>query len=271
MAIYQLPALKDEKLFEELICDLFNYVEKTSSYENIDYQIFGVKGQNQKGIDVFSTHTKTVIQCKLKSLKKKDENIRKDLIQDIDSDLEKAKDLKIDFVKFIFVSTFRDDAQIQEYLNQIKKERELPFHLYYWGWDTITKHIEQSEPLLHKYFSKFVKKSKPTKQKIELPEGALGRDLQKKNYINYLKNRYGDWKQIELEKKGEKFNWAAFTFSLTKRYKASGINHIDVRYFDDLASYLHTRIDGTIMGKVRKSKGQKNYSTFEELNQGISE
>jgi hypothetical protein len=263
MAKYQLPPLKDEKLFEELTCDLFNFVENTLSYENIDFQTFGVKGQNQKGIDDFSTKTKTVIQCKLKSIGRKDDIIRKNLIQDINADLEKARDLRIDFEKFVFVSTFRDDTQIQEYLNQIKKERELPFHLYYWGWDTITKYIEQSEPLLHKYFSKFVKKSKPAKPKIELPDGALGKELSKKNYVDYLKKRYGDWKQIELDKKGEKFNWAAFTISLSKRYKASGINYIDVRYFDDLVMYLKSRIDGTIMGKVNKSKGIKNYSIFE--------
>jgi len=217
MANYQLPPLKDERLFEELTCDLFNFVENTSSYMNTDFQTFGVKGQNQKGIDIFSSKSKTVIQCKLKSIGRKDETIRKNLIQDINADLEKARDLAIDFDKFVFASTFRDDAQIQEYLNQIKREQGLPFQLYYWGWDTITKYIEQSEALLHKYFPKFVKKSKSVKPKIELPDGALGKELPKKNYIDYLKKRYGDWKQIELNKKGEKFNWAAFTISLSKR------------------------------------------------------
>lgn len=91
----------------------------------MDFQTFGVKAQNQKGIDVFSTKTKTVIQCKLKSIGRKDEIIRRNLTQDIDADLEKVKDLKIDFDKFVFVFTFCDDAQIQEYLNQVKKEQEL--------------------------------------------------------------------------------------------------------------------------------------------------
>jgi hypothetical protein len=267
MAKYQLPPLKDEKLFEELTCDLFNFVENTSSYENIDFQTFGVKGQNQKGIDVFSTKTKTVIQCKLKSLGRKDDTIRKNLIQDINNDLEKAKDLKIEFDKFIFTSTFRDDAQIQEYLNLIRKEQNLSFHLYYWGWDSITKHIEESDILLQKYFPKFIKKSKSVKPKLELPDGALGKDLTKKNYIDHLKKRYGDWKQIELDKKGEKFSWAAFTISLSKRYKAAGINYIDISNFDDLSLYLQKRIDGTIMGKINKSKSIKNYSSFEDFSE----
>lgn len=101
------------------------FVENTTSYVNTDFQIFGVKGQNQKGIDVFSNKTKTVIQCKLKSIGRKDETIRKNLIQDIDADLEKVKELKIEFDKFIFVSTFRDDTQIQEHLNQLQKRAKL--------------------------------------------------------------------------------------------------------------------------------------------------
>lgn len=265
MAKYQLPPIKDERVFEELTCDLFNFVENTNSYENTDFQTFGVKGQNQKGIDVFSSKTKTVIQCKLKSLGRKDDTIRKNLIEDINNDLEKAKGLKIEFDRFIFTSTFRDDAQIQEYLNQLRKEQSLSFHLYYWGWDTITKHIEQSDILLHKYFAKFIRKPKPVKPKLELPDGALGKDLLKKNYIDHLKKRYGDFKQTELTRKGEKFNWGGFTKSLSDRYKSAGINYIDVRHFDDLVSYLQKRIDGTIMGKVNKSKGIKNYSTFEEF------
>jgi len=74
MAKYQLPPLKDEKLFEEFICDLFNIIENTNTYNDTDFQTFGVKGQNQKGIDVFSVQTKTVIQCKLKDIRKKTQN-----------------------------------------------------------------------------------------------------------------------------------------------------------------------------------------------------
>jgi hypothetical protein len=129
MANYQLPPLKDERLFEELTCDLFNFVENTSSYENTDFQTFGVKGQNQKGIDVFSTKTKTVIQCKLKSIGRKDETIRKNLIQDINTDLEKSRDLAIDFDKFVFVSTFRDDVKYRN--TSIKSKKKRNFHFIY--------------------------------------------------------------------------------------------------------------------------------------------
>src|SRR5690554_7483113 len=48
MAKYQLPPLKDEKLFEELTCDLFNFIENTNSYENTDFQTFGRNGQRSE-------------------------------------------------------------------------------------------------------------------------------------------------------------------------------------------------------------------------------
>ncbi len=267
MSKYQLPALKNEIDFEEFISDLFNEIENTESYRNTDFQNFGVKGQNQKGIDVFSLKTKTVIQCKLKSLRRKDESLRIELINDIDSDLNKIKDLDFNFERLIFVSTFRDDTNIQEYVSGLSEANK--FNIYYWGWDTVSKYAEESEVILKKYFPKLFKK--PKTQKVELPEYSLGRDLLKKNYVSYLIKRYGEWKQIELSRKNEKFNWASFNKHLMIKYKASGINYIHTSHFEDLTNYLKSRIDKTILGKTRINKGQRNYSNLDEHTKGITE
>lgn len=80
MAKYQLPPLKNETEFKEFVCDLFNAIEKTDSYRNSGFQIFGVKGQEQKEIDIFSLKAETVIQCKLKSLRRKDNLLQKEYI-----------------------------------------------------------------------------------------------------------------------------------------------------------------------------------------------
>ena len=93
MSTYQLPPLKDEKKFEEFICDLFNEIENTESFHNTEYQALGVKGQQQKGIDIYSAKTKTVIQCKLKHTEKKDEVIRESLMADVHRDLKKHSTL----------------------------------------------------------------------------------------------------------------------------------------------------------------------------------
>ena len=243
-------------------------MDNTDSYANIDFQLFGIKGQSQKGIDIISSKNRTIIQCKLKDIRKTDDVIRRSLYADIDSDLARIAEIDFLFSRVVFASTFRDDAKLQEYVNIIKDKNSLPYDIYYWGWDTITQYIEEFEQIRNKYYPNFTPK-RAKSVKLELPDGALGKDLSKKNYVRYLIDRYGDWKQIELNRKNEKFNWASFTKSIMKRYKASGINYIDIRHFEDLVMYLQKRIDTTIMGKVNRSKKQKNYSSFEEYQKGL--
>lgn len=271
MAKYQLPPLKDEKDFEEFICDLFNAIENTNSYTNTDFQIFGVKGQSQNGIDILSTKNKTVIQCKLKDIRVKDNNtIRKNLMEDMCSDISKISGLNIDISKFIFASTYRDDVELQKFAIKSQEYNNLSFVVCYWGWDTISKYAENHENILKKYFPQFlIKKPREAKSKNELPEGALGCDLLKKNYISYLIKRYGEWKQIELDRKNEKFNWASFNKHIMNQYKAAGINYIHINHFNNLVCYLKDRIDKTTFGRNNKSKGKRNYSEFEEHLKGI--
>lgn len=270
MSKYQLPPLKDEKLFEYFVCDIFNFIENTDTYFNSDFQIFGVKGQKQKGIDILSLRNQTVIQCKLKDTKQRSDSIRKTLIQDINTDLENVKELDFSFKRFIFASTFRDDTKIQEYLVKLQEEQNLPFSIYYWGWDTLCRHMEENGTLLEKYFPQFISKPK-AKSKPELPENALGKDLLKKNYINYLIKRYGNWKQFELDRADEKFNWASFNKHIMNKYRASGINYIHISHFNTLVLYLKERIDKTIFGKNNIAKGRRNYSSFDEHMKGIED
>lgn len=91
MAHFQLIPLKDDKQFEYFVCDLMNCIENTESYQNTDFQIFGVSGQSQKGIDIISQKHKTVVQCKLKLLTVQDKKISKNLIKDINDDLAKSQ------------------------------------------------------------------------------------------------------------------------------------------------------------------------------------
>jgi hypothetical protein len=153
MGEFQLPALANPQKFEHLICDLFNRTENNDSYRNnIDFQTFGVHGQQQKGIDIVSQKSLTIIQCKVKGLKGKDDSIRKKLLLHINNDLAKVENLGFKFDRLIFASTFRDDTHIQEFLNAIKNERNYSFNIYYWGWDTITKNIEHHEEIIKKYY-----------------------------------------------------------------------------------------------------------------------
>mgnify|MGYP001103253725 CR=1 FL=1 len=271
MALYQLPPLKNDKQFEEFICDLFNEIENTNSYQNTDFQTFGVTGQNQGGIDILSPKTKTVIQCKVKDLRKQDEVIRNSLLKDFNTDVQSAFQSGIEFERFILVSTFRDDTYIQRHATVLRDELRIAVAFYYWGWDTLSRYAEQYENILVKYFPKFIPKpvKAPKRTVIDLPYGALGKDLLRKNYISYLIKRYGDWKQLELNKNEEKFNWASFNRHIMNKYKAPGINHIPVVYFEELSNYLKGKIDKTIFGKNKRAKGHRNYSPFEDHALGI--
>jgi len=275
MAQYQLAPLKDERQFEEFVCDLFNEIEKTDSYRNTDFQTFGTRGQAQHGIDILSPKTRTVIQCKVKDVRKRDELIRRSLIADMEADLANCNNLGFGFDRFILASTFRDDSILQQHAAKLQEELQLSFHIYYWGWDTLSKYAEQYTGILEKYFPKFIPKPAKAVKKavLELPEGALGKDLLKKNYVSYLSKRYGDWKQLQFDRegKGEKFNWASHNKSLMNRYHAAGINHIHTGHFDDIVSYLQDRIDKTIFGRNQKAKGKRNYSAFDEHTRGILE
>ncbi len=261
MGSFNLPPLKNSERFEHFVCDLFNYVEKTDSY--VEFQIFGKRGQNQKGIDIFSQKNKTVIQCKAKDGRGRDETIRNTLLTDIENDLDKVRELNFPFDRIFFASTFRDDSQIQEHLNYLHAERHYSFSLQYIGWDTLTHYAEDHDDLLKKYFPQFRQK----KPKTQLPVGALGTDLLRKNYVNRLINRYGKWKQFQLNREGnEKFNYGSFKKHLMNRYKAIGINHIPLDRFDEVVSYLQKKIDGTAHGRNQA----KNYSTFEEYQAEIA-
>lgn len=162
MAKYQLPPFENDKIFEEFVCDLLNEITNTQSFQNTAYQTFGVSGQNQKGIDVFSAKTGTVVQCKLKRLRRSDKAIRKTIINEIEADVAAAKSLQFKVQRFILVSTFRDDVEIQEFVSKFAETQQ--FSIQYWGWDTLTKYVIQSPNILRKYFPGFIS------------QGGFGRD-----------------------------------------------------------------------------------------------
>ena len=201
MSGYQLHPLKNEKQFEEFICDLFNEIENTKPYPNTDYQMFGVKGQQQKGIDILSQKSKTVVQCKLKDIRKSDELIRKALVVDIDSDLLKMAEIDFEIKKVVFASTFRDDAKLQEYVVSKANEMEIDAEICYWGWDTVSKYAQRYPRLIEKYFSIKTGERKDSAQNgpAFLPRIQTGKEL-----VEIVKNAYGyGFDHDELENKDE--------------------------------------------------------------------
>lgn len=147
---YQLPPIDNENDFEDFTTDLFNELHNT-----ITFKRFGKKGHNQKGIDIFSASENIVIQCKKKDLSRKVGDIKRELLHDIDATISKVETLKIPFETLYILSTFKDDPDLDEYCEEIRAERNISFCITYWGWDTITRYLNDKPKLLLKYYPIF--------------------------------------------------------------------------------------------------------------------
>lgn len=184
MATHQLPYIGNESRFEELVCDLFNVIDSTNTYKG-----FGRKGHNQKGIDIFSSEKDVVIQCKKKDLSRSEIIIRKELMNDIEADVNKIidKELKIKFSKLYFISTYKDHPDIDEFCESIKEEKNLNFEIIYWGWDTIEARVIDKQALIEKYFKNFIIEH-CSKEETFLRNLNLKKRIEKdfEDWLNYL-------------------------------------------------------------------------------------
>jgi len=100
--------------------------------------------------------------------------------------------------------------------------------------------------------------------KEKYPEGSIGHDTVRANYIGHLIKRYNEFKSIEVGK--ENVVYGMFNGHLKKKFKIGPtrtIYNLSIDKFEELVEYIHKRIDGTMFGKVKGGK-HKNYSTFEE-------
>lgn len=103
-------------------------------------------------------------------------------------------------------------------------------------------------------------------QKSKYPEGCIGSDVVKANYIGYLIDRYHEYKEYQVGKEG--INYAIFPSNLKRKFKVGRtrtIYHVPISKFEELALYIQNRIDGTMLAKVNKGKGRnRNYEPFDE-------
>ena len=97
--------------------------------------------------------------------------------------------------------------------------------------------------------------------KLHPPDGVIGSDADRRSYIKRLIDRFNDFKRSEM---GDDMDFRMIYAAITREFKCKW-EFVPVTRFDELAAYLQRRIDGTIVGKVQKKKGGRNYSTFEEF------
>jgi hypothetical protein len=149
---YQLPPIDNPKQFEQMLVDLLN-----EHYNTITFKCFGKNGQSQKGVDVFSSSQKTVVQCKHKDLTRKSVIIKKELLTDIENTLLEMqhKQTVIKFSELIIATTASEHTDYDEYIAELKSTYELSFNICFWGWETIQNHLCSLPITLAKYYPGF--------------------------------------------------------------------------------------------------------------------
>lgn len=113
-----------------------------------------------------------------------------------------------------------------------------------------------------------VRPAKTRRSSASYPTGCIGSDLVRRNYIQYLTERYNRFKQADSSfgtalKTLSRFSYAVIFKNIEAKFKAPTY-FIPVERFNELVDYLQQRIDQTILGKRNLARGHRNYDTFDE-------
>jgi len=187
----QIPPIDNDKIFEDLICELFN-----KEYKSITFKKFGKQGHNQKGIDIFSSEFDVAIQCKKKDLSRKKSLIKRELFNDIENEVNKIKtqNLEISIDKLFIVTTFEDHPDFDEFCEKMKNQYKCDFEIIFWGWNTIQEKILNHKELLQKFYSNFIINVESSEEKFMKIQ-----ELKKR-----IKNDFGPW--INYSAENRRFN-----------------------------------------------------------------
>ena len=110
----------------------------------------------------------------------------------------------------------------------------------------------------------FAQKRQP---KTEYPGGSIGADLVRRNYVHYLVQRYFRYREADASfgpKAVRRFSYAVLFKNIEAHFNAPTY-FIPVSRFDELVDFLHRKIEATILGKRNRSRGHRNYETFDEF------
>lgn len=154
MSKYQFPPLKDEKEFESLVNDLC--VEKYG----IEFQVYGRKGQKQRGIDGLSfskDETQIVYQCKNKIIARDDKKIQAELLEDIENEAESASAEFQSINTFIFANSFKQDTVLQD--KAIDLTNQYGFTVIVWSWEEIEGLLEKHLNIAKQYYPEIFDKN----------------------------------------------------------------------------------------------------------------
>jgi len=109
-----------------------------------------------------------------------------------------------------------------------------------------------------------VRMSKGSKRPTSYPEGCVGANLAKRNYVKYLVERYNHYREADTRfGRTTRFHYSVLFKNIESKFKAPTYFIPETR-FGELVDYLHERIDNTILGRVNNKRGIPNYESFDE-------
>ncbi|MBV7439844.1 hypothetical protein KRX57_00245 [Weeksellaceae bacterium TAE3-ERU29] len=146
--IYELPKPKSPETFENLVCDIANSLYKTTSFN-----LYGRKGQKQKGIDIISFDLNTIIQCKLRSLNINKRETKLNFINEIIKDINNIFSNGFKPSKIIIATTIENDTTIQDYLNTTLLFNNIGCTIEFWSWTKISSEMFLFKNIVNKYYS----------------------------------------------------------------------------------------------------------------------
>lgn len=123
-------------------------------------------------------------------------------------------------------------------------------------------HVMLNSPGAVQANSVIIRKQKPSLRMLP-PAGSLASDLSKRNYIKYLIDRYHEFARQQT---GREFRYQAIYTAIKNRYGAKW-DFVPLHLFDSLSSFLQSKIDRTMLGKINRAKGNPNYLSHDEFHQ----
>jgi len=105
---------------------------------------------------------------------------------------------------------------------------------------------------------------KSGKRPTSYPDGCVGANLAKRNYVKYLVERYHQYREADARfGRTDRFHYAVLFKNIEAKFKAPTYFIPETR-FGELVDYLHDRVDNTILGRVNHKRGIPNYESFDE-------
>lgn len=104
-----------------------------------------------------------------------------------------------------------------------------------------------------------IKTSARSRVGISAPDGTIGSHRDERNYVKYLIDRYHEFKRADVGAEGMKYS---IIYDAIKNKFGTKWDYIPSERFEQLVVFIQKRIDSTIVGKNKKSKGIMRYQTY---------